>query len=177
MTGVTAPPPKITFDLRALSNAGPAGKTINVQWAIPEPTAVAMLETQRFLFSPPQEVPGFAEAMWADALPKLIQARLIESFENYDLAHAPLRVADLGQPEFQLLIDVRRFRITTDQAPAAEIGLSARIVDKSGKVVVSRLFEESEKLNSVAPAPAAAAFSEAFGRIAKDMIAWTVKAF
>ena len=176
MTGVTAPPPKITYDLRAPANAGPAGKTINVQWAIPEPTAVAMLETKRFLFSPPQDYPGFAEAMWADALPKLIQARLIESFENYDLAHAPLRVADLGQPEFQLLIDVRRFRIATDPAPAAEIGLSARIVDKSGKVVVSRLFEESEKLNSVAPAPAAAAFSEAFGRIAKDMIAWTVKA-
>jgi phospholipid/cholesterol/gamma-HCH transport system substrate-binding protein len=176
MTGVTAPPPKITYDLPAPANAGPAGKTINVQWAIPEPTAVAMLETQRFLFSPPQDYPGFAEAMWADALPKLIQARLIESFENYDLAHAPLRVADLGQPEFQLLIDLRRFRIATDPAPAAEIGLSARIVDKSGKVVVSRLFEESEKLNSVAPAPAAAAFSEAFGRIAKDMIAWTVKA-
>ena len=176
MTGVTAPPPKITYDLRAVPYAGPAGKTINVQWAIPEPTAVVMLETQRFLFSPPQEVPGFAEAMWADALPKLIQARLIESFENYDLAHAPLRVADLGQPEFQLLIDVRRFRIALDQNPAAEIGLSAKIVDKSGKVVASRLFEDSEKIDSVAPAPAAAAFSDAFGRIAIDMIAWTVQA-
>ena len=70
-----------------------------------------MLETQRFLFSPAQEYPGFAEAMWADALPKLLQARLIESFENYDIAHAPLRMADSGQTGFQLLIDVRRFRI------------------------------------------------------------------
>lgn len=176
MTGVTAPPPKITYDLRAVPSTGPAGKTINVQWAIPEPTAVVMLETQRFLFSPPQEVPGFAEAMWADALPKLIQARLIESFENYDLAHAPLRVADLGQPEFQLLIDVRRFRIALDEKPAAEIGLSARIVDKNGKVVASRLFEDSEKMDSVSPPPAAAAFGNAFARIAKDMIAWTVQA-
>ncbi|SDK27522.1 MULTISPECIES: ABC-type transport auxiliary lipoprotein family protein [Bradyrhizobium] len=177
MTGVTAPPPKITYDLRAVPSAGPAGKTINVQWAIPEPTAVVMLETQRFLFSPPQEVPGFAEAMWADALPKLIQARLIESFENYDLAHAPLRVADLGQPEFQLLIDVRRFRIALDQQPTAEIGLSARIVDKNGKVVASRLFEGSNKIDSVAPAPAVEAFSEVFGRIAKEMIAWTTEIF
>ena len=31
--------------------------------------------------------------------------------------------------------------------PAAEIGLSARIVDKNGKVVASRLFEESEKFD------------------------------
>jgi len=177
MTGVTSPPPKITYDLRALQNPGPVGKVINVQWAIPEPTAVAMLETQRFLFSPAQEYPGFAEAMWADSLPKLIQARLIESFENYDIAHAPLRAADVGQSEFQLLIDVRRFRIAVGSAPAAEIALSARIVDKNGKVVASRLFEESETFAKVAPAEAVAAFSEAFGRIAKTAIAWTVQAY
>lgn len=176
MTGVTSPPPKITYDLRALKNPGPAGKVINVQWALPEPTAVAMLETQRFLFSPAQEYPGFAEAMWADALPKLIQARLIESFENYDIAHAPLRMADIGQTEFQLLIDLRRFRIALEPAPAAEIALSARIVDKNGKVVASRLFEEREKLATVAPAEAVAAFNEAFGRLAKNVIAWTVQA-
>ncbi|MBA2397418.1 MAG: MCE family protein [Bradyrhizobium sp.] len=176
MTGATTPPPKITYDLSALQNPGPVGKAINVQWAIPEPTAVAMLETQRFLFSPAQDYPGFSEAMWADALPKLIQARLIESFENYDIAHAPLRVADIGQTDFQVLIDVRRFRIAVDSRPAAEIGLSARIVDKNGKVVASRLFDESESFEKVAPAEAAAAFSNAFGRIAKDMIAWAVPA-
>jgi phospholipid/cholesterol/gamma-HCH transport system substrate-binding protein len=135
-----------------------------------------MLETQRFLFSPAQEYPGFAEAMWADALPKLIQARLIESFENYDIAHAPLRVTDIGQTEFQLLIDVRRFRIAIESEPVAEIGLSARIVDKNGKVVASRLFEESEKFATVAPPEAVAAFSEAFGRMAKSVIAWTAQA-
>ena len=175
MTGVTAPPAKITYDLRALQNLEPASKTISAQWTIPEPTAVAMLETQRFLFSPAQEYPGFADAMWADSLPKLLQARLIESFENYDLAHAPLRAADAGQTEFQLLIDVRRFRIALDAKPAAEIGLSARIVDKNGKIVASRLFEESEGMDKVAPSEAAAAFSTAFGRLAKDMIAWTVQ--
>jgi phospholipid/cholesterol/gamma-HCH transport system substrate-binding protein len=176
MTGATTPPPKITYDLRAVQNPGAPGKTINVQWAIPEPTAVAMLETQRFLFQPAQEYPGFSEAMWADALPKLIQARLIESFENYDLAHAPLRMADIGQTDFQLLIDVRRFRIAVDSTPAAEIGLSARIVDKSGKVVASRLFEETVKFDKVEPPAAVAAFDEAFGRLAKNMIAWTAQA-
>src|ERR1043166_6722373 len=42
MTGVTAPPVKVTYDLSPLQNQGPPGKTVNVQWAIPEPTAVAM---------------------------------------------------------------------------------------------------------------------------------------
>jgi phospholipid/cholesterol/gamma-HCH transport system substrate-binding protein len=38
--------------------------------------------------------------MGRDALPKLIQARLIESFENYDLAHAPLHAATWVSPSF-----------------------------------------------------------------------------
>jgi phospholipid/cholesterol/gamma-HCH transport system substrate-binding protein len=176
MTGGGAPAQKITYDLRAPQNLGPASKTIKGQLAIPEPTAVAMLETQRMLFSPAKDVPGFSDFLWADAIPKLLQARLIEGFENYDIAHAPLRIADVGQTDFQLLIDVRRFRIATDSEPAAEIGLSARIVDKGGKVIASRLFEESQKFDKVEPAAAVAAFNDGFGRIAKDMIAWTVQA-
>src|SRR6478672_6896299 len=51
MTGGGTPPQKITYDLRAPQNLGSASKSINRQLAIPEPTAVAMLETQRMLFS------------------------------------------------------------------------------------------------------------------------------
>ena len=87
-----------------------------------------------------------------------------------------MRTADVGQADFQLLIDVRRFRIAMDSDPTAEIGLSARIVDKDGKVVASRLFEESEKFDKVEPQAAVTAFDDAFGRIARDMIAWTVHA-
>jgi phospholipid/cholesterol/gamma-HCH transport system substrate-binding protein len=176
LTGGGAPAQKITYDLRAPPNLGPASKTIKGQLAIPEPTAVAMLETQRMLFSPAKDVPGFADVLWADAIPKLLQARLIEGFENYDIAHAPLRNADVGQADFQLLIDVRRFRIAVDSDPAAEIGLSARILDKNGKVIASRLFEESQKFDKLEPPAAVAAFNETFGRIAKDMITWTVQA-
>ena len=62
------------------------------------------------------------------------------------------------------------------QEPTAEIGLSARIVDKNGKVIASRLFEDGQKFDKIEPPAAVAAFSDAFGRIAKDMIAWTVQA-
>jgi phospholipid/cholesterol/gamma-HCH transport system substrate-binding protein len=176
MTGGGAPAQKITYDLRAARFSGPASQTIKGQLAVPEPTAVAMLETQRFLFAPTGDYPGFADVIWADSIPKMLQARLIESFENYDIAHAPLRTADIGQADDQLLIDVRHFRIAVDAEPAVEIGLSARIVDKNGKVVASRLFEDHQKLDKLEPAAAAAAFDDAFGRLAKDMIAWTVQA-
>jgi phospholipid/cholesterol/gamma-HCH transport system substrate-binding protein len=176
MTGGGTPAQKITFDLRAAQGFAAPSKALKGQLALPEPTAVAMLETQRMLFSPVKDYPDFAEFVWADSIPKLLQARLIESFENYDMAHAPLRAPDIGQADFQLLIDVRRFQIETDTQPAARIGLSARIVDKNGKVVASHVFEQSQKLDVIEPQPVVAAFNEAFGRLAKDLIAWTVQA-
>ncbi|MHB0768758.1 ABC-type transport auxiliary lipoprotein family protein [Bradyrhizobium sp. 5.13L] len=175
MTG-GAPAQKITYDLRTPQNLGQAGKTLSAPLAIPEPTAVAMLQTQRMLFAPSGDRPGFAEFLWADSIPKLVQARLIDSFENYDIAHAPLRTTDLGQADYQLLIDIRRFRIATEGEPRAEIGLSARIVDKNGKVIASRLIEASEKLDKIEPAASVAAFDAAFARIAKELIGWTVQA-
>src|SRR5438874_888532 len=57
MTGGGTPAQKITYDLRAPQNLGPAGRTLKGQLAIPEPTAVAMLETQRMLFSPVKDYP------------------------------------------------------------------------------------------------------------------------
>lgn len=176
MTGGGTPAQKITYDLRAPQNLGPAGKTLSASLAIPEPTAVAMLQTQRMLFAPVGDNPGFADFVWADSIPKLVQARLIDSFENYDIAHAPLRTTDLGQADYQLLIDIRRFRIATDGEPRVEIGLTARIIDKSGKVIASRPVEASGQLDKLEPAAAVAAFDAAFARIAKELIGWTVQA-
>jgi phospholipid/cholesterol/gamma-HCH transport system substrate-binding protein len=177
LTGGGSAAQKITYDLRALPTSGSPGKTLNGQLAIPEPTAVAMLETQRMLFSPVKDYPNFEGFLWADSIPKLLQARLIDSFENYDIAHAPLRAADAAQADYQLLVDVRRFRIATETEPAAEIGLSARLVDKNGKVVAARLFETNQKLDRIEPQAAVDAFDKAFGQIATDVIGWTVVAF
>jgi phospholipid/cholesterol/gamma-HCH transport system substrate-binding protein len=175
MTGGGAPAQKITYDLRALPNSGSPGKTLNGQLAIPEPTAVAMLETQRMLFSPVKDYPNFEGFLWADSIPKLLQARLIDSFENYDIAHAPLRAAEVGQTDYQLVVDVRQFRIATEAEPAAEIGLSAKLVDKNGKIIAARLLQASQKLDRIEPPAAVAAFDEAFGRIARELIGWTVQ--
>jgi phospholipid/cholesterol/gamma-HCH transport system substrate-binding protein len=176
MTGSGTSPQKITYDLRAARGFAAPARTIKGQLVLPEPTAVAMLQTQRMLFSPVKDYPDFSEFMWADSIPKLLQARLIESFENYDIAHAPLRTTDIGPADFQLLIDVRHFEIATDSQPAAQIALSARIVDKNGKVVASHLFEQDQKFDTLEPQAAVAAFNDAFGRMAKDIIAWTVQA-
>jgi len=171
--GGAAVAPKLAYNLRAPDNFPDPRKAIKGQIAIPVPTAVVMLETQKMLFSPSQDDPDFQTFQWADSVPQLLQAKLIQSFENYDIAHAPLRPIDGLEADDQLLIDVRTFEIKTDPSLTVEIGFSARIIAKNGHLVASRVFQQSQKLDKLDPLSAVAAFNEAFARIATDLITWT----
>ena len=106
----------------------------------------------------------------------ILADELIQSFENYAVAHAPLRSTDGPGTIFQLLVDVRRFEINTDSDLTAEIGLSARILNKGGQVVASNLFQQRRKLDKPDPASAVGAFDDAFGSIATELITWAAGA-
>jgi phospholipid/cholesterol/gamma-HCH transport system substrate-binding protein len=177
MTGGGEPAiPKTIYDLSIPQDFASPKTPIKEILVLPTPTAILMLDTQRFLSTPNKELPGFASAQWADSIPKMLQIKLIQSFENYDVAHAPLRATDNPGTNFQLLVDLRSFQINTDPEPAAEIGFSARILNKDGQVVASRLFSQRKKLDKPDPASAVTAFDGAFGSIATELIAWTVGA-
>jgi phospholipid/cholesterol/gamma-HCH transport system substrate-binding protein len=171
--GGPAAAPKMTYDLRAPQTFQDPKKEIKGQVAIPVPTAEVVLATQRMLFSPSRDDPDFQNFQWADSIPQLLQAKLIQSFENYDVAHAPLRSMDGLEADYQLLIDVRSFEIKGDPGASAEIAFSARILAKDGHVVASRLFSESKTLEKSDPASAVIAFDNAFGTVATELITWT----
>jgi phospholipid/cholesterol/gamma-HCH transport system substrate-binding protein len=174
--GGAAPAQKVVYDLVAPQDFAPPKKAIRGQLTIPEPTAVIALQTQRMLFSPSGEPPGFADMQWSDSIPKMLQAKLIQGFENYDIDHAPLRSMDGLEADDQLLIDVRSFQIKSAPDLTAEIGFSARILAKDGHVVASRVFLQSRKFDKLDPTSAVAAFDDAFKSITTDLITWTAAA-
>ncbi|SHG80497.1 ABC-type transport auxiliary lipoprotein family protein [Bradyrhizobium erythrophlei] len=174
MTGGGEPAnPKTIYDLSIPSDFASPKTPLKEQLVMPTPTAILLLDTQRFLLEPNKELPEFANAQWADSIPKMLQVKLIQSFENYDVAHAPLRSTDTPGINPQILVDVRSFQINTGAELTAEIGFSARILNKDGQVVASRLFQQRKKLDKPDPASAVAAFDDAFGSIATDLITWT----
>lgn len=174
MTGGGEPAiPKTVYDLSIPQHFTSPKAPLKEQLVMPTPTAILLLDTQRFLLEPNKEIPGFSSAQWADSIPKMLQIKLIQSFENYDVAHAPLRSTDTPGTNSQLIVDVRSFQINTESELTAEIGFSARIVNKDGQVVASRLFQQSKKLDKPDPVSAVAAFNDAFGRIATELITWT----
>jgi phospholipid/cholesterol/gamma-HCH transport system substrate-binding protein len=178
MTGGGAPPPpKTVFDLRPPQSFALPNLVLKHQVVIPEPTAELMFDTQKLLVVPTgKDYPGFADVQWADNIPKMLQAKLLQSFENFDIAHAPLRAVEGIDANFQLLIDIRNFSVSAEPDATAEIAFSARLVDKEGKIVASRLFSERRPLEALTPAAAAAALNAAFGSAATSLIGWTAAA-
>jgi phospholipid/cholesterol/gamma-HCH transport system substrate-binding protein len=175
MTGASTPPPKTVYNLQAAAPPASPGKSLNGQLVIPEPSTVVMFDTQRILFSPPNESPEFANSQWADTVPRLLQSRLIQSFENYDITHAPLRNSDGVEADYQLLIDIREFQVAAGSQPAAKVAFSAKLLNKQGRVVAARVFSKSRPVDKIEPATVVAAFDAAFADIARDLIAWTVQ--
>jgi phospholipid/cholesterol/gamma-HCH transport system substrate-binding protein len=175
MTGASSPPPKTVYNLQAAAAPADPGKPLKGQLVIPEPSTVVMFDTQRIMFSPANDSAEFANAQWADTIPRLLQARLIQSFENYDIAHSPLRSADGVEVDYQLLIDIREFQVEAGGQPTAKIAFSARLLNKQGKVAAARVFSASQPIDKVDVPSVVAAFDSAFATVTRELIAWTVQ--
>jgi len=174
MTGATPAPRKVIYDLKAPDNFDAQRRPLEPGLILAEPTATTRLQTQRFLFASDEEThDDFANAQWSDSLPALVQAKLLQSFENYDIAHAPLRGDALSEGGTRLLIDLRQFDMATAPEPKATIALSAKLIDGAGHLKAAHLFETSAPVGGLTVANATAAFGHAFDGIARDVVVWT----
>lgn len=176
MTGAVPPPRKIVYDLNAAGDFKSPHAPLEPGLMLAEPTATARLQTQRFLFASDEEPhDAFANVEWSDALPALVQAKLLQSFENYDIAHAPMRGDALSEGGARLIIDLRQFEVVTAPTPMATIALSAKLVDATGHLKAARIFQETAPLAAVMPTDAGPAFKTAFGALATKLVLWVAE--
>jgi phospholipid/cholesterol/gamma-HCH transport system substrate-binding protein len=174
MTGATTPPRKVVYDLRAVDTFQAPKVPLMAGLAISEPTATARLQTQRFLFASDEEPhEAFENAQWSDSIPALVQAKLLQSFENYDITHAPVRADPAVPTGTRLALDLRQFEISTEPNAKAVVALSAKVINEAGQVRAARIFETSAPLDGLTPAKAALAFDRAFAELGRNLIAWT----
>lgn len=145
------------------------------QLAIPEPTAVLAFDTQRILTrSGTAESPSFADAQWSDNIPKLLQARIIQSFENAKYMRVA-RASEAFTADRQLLIDLRQFQLSLSPAAMADIEFSAKIV-ADGRVIDARIFKASVPVEKIEVRAVTEALGEAFRQAAKELVLWVVAA-
>ena len=176
MTGGGAKALPTIYDLTAPRTFTGIEKIPAVQLVIADPTTVVAFETQKILVkSTIGEAPTFADAQWSDSIPKLFQARIIQSFENAKYPKVG-RSLDGFAADFQLLIDIREFRVLVSPDPVAHVEFGAKVVGQDGRVVHARIFKASAPAKAVDAPAFAAALDEAFGKAVTELVPWTLNA-
>jgi phospholipid/cholesterol/gamma-HCH transport system substrate-binding protein len=177
MVAAPAAAPPIVYDLMAPRDFPPGVKAPGGLLVVAEPTATIVFDTQKFLVRPSEaEGPSFANSKWSDNLPKLMQAKVIQSFENAGLLRSVVRPNDALTADYQLQIDIRMFQLTLAADPTADVEFSARLLGNNGKIIDARLFRASVPARATDAPAAAAALNEAFGRTAAELVAWAANA-
>jgi phospholipid/cholesterol/gamma-HCH transport system substrate-binding protein len=175
LTGGSTKVPGAVVQLAAPKDFPQLAKEPAGQLIVGRPSAPVALETQRILLEAADGsvAPSFDEAQWGDSLPLLVQAKLIESFENAGCSRVASDLSGVSA-EHQLLIELRAFRVVAGDTPMADVDFTAKLADSAGTIVSSKRFQASAPVAAMNANAAAAALSDAFDKAATDLVDWTL---
>src|SRR5829696_8704985 len=166
-------PAPTTYDLSAPRAGARFGGAVSGQVVVSEPTAIQTLEAEKIIAKDQAGAVSFlGGGQWADRLPRLIQARLIDTFENSSKLKAVSRPGERVTPDYMLTTEIRASQIAT---PAAEafVELSVRFVhDRSGRIVAGRVFSSRVPVARVDAAHAANGLDAALSKVLLDIVRW-----
>ena len=167
--------PKSTFD--------PSLPRLRQQIVVAEPTATAAVSTDRIAVQPsPFEVEYLPRARWVDRAPLIIQALLIESYENSGRVDAVGRSAIGLSADYIIVTDVREFQARVpDGAPEdsplqAQVRLNIKIVyTELDRIIPSNSFERTVTTASDDTKDVVAAFDQALGSTMRNAVEWSIR--
>ena len=171
--GGTAAKPPPSYQLTAPRAFPASAKPPKGQLVVPEPTALVAFETQKILIRLDEggSLP-LDNGQWSDTLPKLVQAKIVQSFENANYLRAVARPFEGLTADFQLLIDIREFGLSTASEPVGEIEFSAKILGENGRILDARIFRAAAPASAADAGAAAAALDQAFQKAATELVVW-----
>lgn len=176
MTGGAAARGKLPiYSLAAVQNFPPLDRPRRGQIAIPEPAALMSLSSDKIIIAQnDSEGASIENAQWSDNLPVLVQAKLIESFENSGYFQAVSRPIDGFEADEQVHTDLRSFRIIAAPQPTANVAFSAKILS-NGHMIATRVFEASVPIAALDGRTATAGLNKAFDETVRKLVVWTAE--
>ncbi|WP_415404468.1 ABC-type transport auxiliary lipoprotein family protein [Tateyamaria sp. SN3-11] len=155
---------------------------LKYQIVVEQPTATAAVDTDQIAVQPnPLEVQYLPGARWVDRAPLIVQALLIESYENSQRVPA-VGSSTIGlRADFLIVTDIREFQAIVPPGDSTaplrvDVRLNIKIVDAfEDRIIGSRSFEEIVPSTSDAPRDVVAAFDEALGDTMRDSVEWSIR--
>ncbi len=167
--------PTPTYDLSAPGKFGALPPRARGLLAVEQPTALQILDTEKVVIAPnPGEVAYLSDAQWVDRLPKLMQARIVQSFENSTRIRAVAKTQDRVSADYVLVIDVRQFGIQAYGTPQAVVELSVKIVyQRGGRIAAGTVLTSRVQASGTGGQQATLALDQAFTDVLVQMVKWT----
>ncbi len=167
----------VTYDLDAPRAFPPAAKPAKSQLIVLEPTAPVTLDSQKIAVQPNAgDNASLDNAQWSDNVPKLLQEKIIQSFENSNYLTAVARPMEGLNADYQLLIDIRNFQVSVPAAPAAataHVEFTAKIVDAKGRIIGSKTFDAAAPVREMTALAVTSTLDDAFGKAVTALVVWT----
>lgn len=166
--------PTPTFDLSAPTNFGHLPPRARGLLAVEQPTALQILDTEKVVISPtPGQVAYLSDAQWVDRLPKVMQARIVQSFENSSRIRAVAKTQDRVNADYLLVVEIRQFGILAYESQAV-VELSVKIVyQRGGRIAAGTVLKSTVAASGTAGDTATLALDQAFSDVLVQMVKWT----
>ncbi|MBB3935209.1 ABC-type uncharacterized transport system auxiliary subunit [Aureimonas phyllosphaerae] len=124
----------------------------------------------------PQTIENLADSQWSDRLPRLVQLRLLQAFQNTG------RIGAAGVPgqglaiDYQVVTELRRFEIAFEPGATAVVEISVKALnDRTGVVRGTRIFRADVPVANGQPSGYVSALDQAFGSVADEIVAWMIR--
>ncbi|WP_430439261.1 ABC-type transport auxiliary lipoprotein family protein [Shinella sp.] len=166
-----------TFALSSVAAVeGPSAKSRQI--LVPQPSALKALDSEQIVIRPSaSEIQYLAGAQWSDSLSKMVQAKLVQAFENTG------RLGGVGKPgeglaiDYQIVTDIRAFEVQTAGADAAVVEISAKLLnDRNGTVRAQKVFRATVPVGGTGNPAFVKALDAAFAAVTADIVGWTLGA-
>ncbi|MEZ5856694.1 MAG: MlaD family protein, partial [Hyphomicrobiaceae bacterium] len=127
LTGGGSKPVARIYELAPATKFAPIAAFPSGVMQIPEPSALARLESDRLQLGGMATKSGEL-AQWPDLLTRVVQSALLRSFENAGYKRVLGRAPEAAKVDYQLLVDIRRFELLSQAPSKAAVELGARIM-------------------------------------------------
>ncbi len=170
--------PKSTFDVNVPS--------VDWQLVISPPAAQGAIDTTRIALAPSAtRIEYYADAGWTDRMPLMLQALVLESFENSGKIVAVGRRAIGLRSDYELRTDVREFQAEYYSHPGQpqscaatptciDVIINAKLIYTPQRTIVATRDFAGYAASQDDLVSIVEAFDEALGTVLKDLVGWTL---
>lgn len=177
LAGCASSGPSALYGIEAAEVAASSSKRRRgAQVLVPRPRALKALDTDNIAVVDSGLIYSyFPKAAWADALPSVVQSKVVQTLQNTNRLRAVGLPGDGLLIDYQLQMEIRSFELRIDGANRGVVEIAAKLVnDRNGRAIANRVFRAEALSGGSTVDKAVEALNRAADKVFADMALWVI---